>query len=1059
VYSVNGKSYLFDPGYDSAGPTTNSKWNEFFHHNSPYLTKNRANNVIEEGGFASPYLPSTEPFDIYINLFGLVKIKIYTVPPIPLPPYIKKSDHQPAYTFLDENNEDFTIISGYTNHVQTDGVSVAKIATDYKRNVILVKDAEPYLIDINQVKNKGQLMGSNFWNGWSMFYQRFQTFTTTNYIDEFTMRYNLPLNSSPDTNSIVNFSNSGVDAISATQKAYHYFSDNKNLSFSIGKNFSNGLMGYQGVLLSSFRHNKINIKESGDSLDISSFRLVGENGIAANNYYSHAYSEESLNFAREIYGTQSFVGVFKADATSAMNDLYKYEYIDMNTKNMVTMYFIEKNSSEMDVVVTYSNNDVGNQILNLKYPTKLIDLTQFANTKKGYSFFQLLKVNGNWTYKSKFNANVYYTANTTINTSQIEASSGISVANNITLTIVGSGNLNETTISLGNNAKVKFTSGNVELQNASFHPIYPADNYIVKSMYPSIIKIPNSSKVTIQGRPSFTGYRLQIDQGGELEIKDGSLASFTDSFSFLNYGTTKIGAGVTLNLKNFSNYSSSNTLINTNNGSRTYFNISSGGVINFGGLATVKGTTFRRKTTSNFSYVGISGSAIRSFENVAIEGSQYGILVSNVPSGNQTLFKNVTGNANYYSTIKSTNSSFVIDGFEGENAVQDGISAYSGSVLTLKGIINATDNLLGLRSAYNSNVNYSDANGTVTLKSNTRGIHTYNDSRVDFTAGEYFLWGNNRTDNLYGGIEKYDLYAVNTSHIYIKGNFDGIHKLSEYKEAPSTITKINMSGGNQVNSSKDVIIGNENDKRSISKKAFLQAFWDAKKAENKQALKELIRDNSSNSKQEIRSKAITLDVLNLSQEADFSWVSLFSKRAKLRSLVEEDAMLIAEQLFYYFTKEEPNQSEARYWLEQLKDMKYDVVETGIFDVLFEQAEFEQAEGSKSESETIDEEIASNVVLAYPNPFNPTTSLKLSLKNKAQVQIQVFDVMGRLVQTLANNEQWQSGTHEVQFDASRLASGMYFARTQILESGKAVQTQVTKLMIISRSLPSHFLSQQ
>jgi len=124
-----------------------------------------------------------------------------------------------------------------------------------------------------------------------------------------------------------------------------------------------------------------------------------------------------------------------------------------------------------------------------------------------------------------------------------------------------------------------------------------------------------------------------------------------------------------------------------------------------------------------------------------------------------------------------------------------------------------------------------------------------------------------------------------------------------------------------------------------------------------------------------------------------------------------------------------------------------VVETGIFDVLFEQAEFEQAEGSKSESETIDEEIASNVVLAYPNPFNPTTSLKLSLKNKAQVQIQVFDIMGRLVQTLANNEQWQSGTHEVQFDASRLASGMYFARTQILESGKAVQTQVTKLMLI------------
>jgi len=126
-------------------------------------------------------------------------------------------------------------------------------------------------------------------------------------------------------------------------------------------------------------------------------------------------------------------------------------------------------------------------------------------------------------------------------------------------------------------------------------------------------------------------------------------------------------------------------------------------------------------------------------------------------------------------------------------------------------------------------------------------------------------------------------------------------------------------------------------------------------------------------------------------------------------------------------------------------MEHEAYATGIFDVLYEQATFNQEFVETQENEQT--ETVENSVLAYPNPFNPTTSLKLSLKNKAQVQIQVFDIMGRLVQTLANNEQWQSGTHEVQFDASRLASGMYFARTQILESGKAVQTQVTKLMLI------------
>ena len=1049
LYSVNGKSILKDAGYDSAKERDNSTKNDFYHHNVPYITKIKSNIVSQDGGFASPYLPYTSPQSILSPITNsLVEIKKDANGLIP-DPKRKMSLHQPAYTFLEENNDHFTILRGKTNHVQLEGVQIARIANDYERTVIFVKDNEPYLIDINQLLNRGDVQAANNIAEPNFYLARFLAFASPDYTDEYSMSYTIPFIGSEDSTHISNFVKLNSTSISATQKAYELNTDGSNFSFSIGKNFNSGLIKVNNQIESSLliRNESVYEKSGSKKEQVSRVKLVAENAVEIENYNFHGYNENSLQFVKEIYAKQSFVGVFKADASEQLKDLFKYESVDLNTKNMVTMYFIEKNASEMDVVVTYSNDNVGNQIINLNYPAKSIALIQFANTKKGYSFFQLEKMNNSWGVKSSYNNNLYVTTNSTMTVGHLMESEGVAIADNVTLTINGGNTLQDIPIVFGNNSKIKFTTSQVNLQNVTFSPIISTNYYSIESTSPASIKIPNMSKVTVEGRVTFTGYRLQIDQGGELEIKDGSLASFTDSFSFLNYGTTKIGAGVTMNLKNFSNYSSSNTLINTNNESRTYFNISSGGVINFGGLATVKGTTFRRKTTSNFSYVGISGSAIRSFENVAIEGSQYGFLVSNASLANQTLFKNVTGNANYYSTIKSTNSSFVIDGFEGENAVQDGISAYSGSVLTLKGIINATDNLLGLRSAYTSKVNYSDANGTVTLKSNTRGIHTYNDSRVDFTDGDYFLWGNNRTDNLYGGIPKYDLYAVNTSHIYIEGNLDGIHTLSEYKETLSTITVINRSGGFQVNSSKDVIIGNENDKRSISKKAFLQAFWDAKKAENKQTLKELIRNNSSNSKQEIRSKAITLDVLNLSQEADFSWVSLFSKRAKLRSLVEEDAMLIAEQLFYYFTKEEPNQSEARYWLEQLKDMKYDVVETGIFDVLFEQAEFEQAEGSKSESETIDEEIASNVVLAYPNPFNPTTSLKLSLKNKAQVQIQVFDIMGRLVQTLANNEQWQSGTHEVQFDASRLASGMYFARTQILESGKAVQTQVTKLMLI------------
>ncbi|NGP89665.1 S8 family serine peptidase [Fodinibius halophilus] len=65
---------------------------------------------------------------------------------------------------------------------------------------------------------------------------------------------------------------------------------------------------------------------------------------------------------------------------------------------------------------------------------------------------------------------------------------------------------------------------------------------------------------------------------------------------------------------------------------------------------------------------------------------------------------------------------------------------------------------------------------------------------------------------------------------------------------------------------------------------------------------------------------------------------------------------------------------------------------------------------------------------YPNPFNPTTTISYELANKAEVTLNVFDVLGRKVQTLVNKVQ-QSGTYTVNFNASKLASGVYFVRLQ------------------------------
>lgn len=65
---------------------------------------------------------------------------------------------------------------------------------------------------------------------------------------------------------------------------------------------------------------------------------------------------------------------------------------------------------------------------------------------------------------------------------------------------------------------------------------------------------------------------------------------------------------------------------------------------------------------------------------------------------------------------------------------------------------------------------------------------------------------------------------------------------------------------------------------------------------------------------------------------------------------------------------------------------------------------------------------------YPNPFNPTTTIKYNLADDSQVQIKVFDILGRQVVDLVN-EVKVAGVYEINFDASSLASGIYLYRIQ------------------------------
>ncbi len=65
---------------------------------------------------------------------------------------------------------------------------------------------------------------------------------------------------------------------------------------------------------------------------------------------------------------------------------------------------------------------------------------------------------------------------------------------------------------------------------------------------------------------------------------------------------------------------------------------------------------------------------------------------------------------------------------------------------------------------------------------------------------------------------------------------------------------------------------------------------------------------------------------------------------------------------------------------------------------------------------------------YPNPFNPVTNIRIQMPKTGFAKLIVFDVLGREVKTLVN-EELKAGSYRVDFDGSRLSSGIYFYRLE------------------------------
>ena len=83
----------------------------------------------------------------------------------------------------------------------------------------------------------------------------------------------------------------------------------------------------------------------------------------------------------------------------------------------------------------------------------------------------------------------------------------------------------------------------------------------------------------------------------------------------------------------------------------------------------------------------------------------------------------------------------------------------------------------------------------------------------------------------------------------------------------------------------------------------------------------------------------------------------------------------------------------------------------------------------------------SLAAAYPNPFNPTTTINFSIPSDTEVSILVYNLQGREVVTLASGS-YDAGYHSVIWNADTHSSGVYFVK---MVAGSYVNTQ--KLMLV------------
>jgi hypothetical protein len=87
----------------------------------------------------------------------------------------------------------------------------------------------------------------------------------------------------------------------------------------------------------------------------------------------------------------------------------------------------------------------------------------------------------------------------------------------------------------------------------------------------------------------------------------------------------------------------------------------------------------------------------------------------------------------------------------------------------------------------------------------------------------------------------------------------------------------------------------------------------------------------------------------------------------------------------------------------------------------------------------------NLIQNYPNPFNPSTTILYDISKTAYVNLVIYDVLGRVVANLVDGVQ-SAKRYSVEWNPSRLSSGVYFYRIQARSQDGSVNVSFVKKLL-------------